>query len=218
MDKPNPKIWRKRPKQDRSEQTIRAILEAAEEKFVAKGFHHTTAEDIAARAGVGVGSLYDYFPNKAAIALALLESTAQAVAEHSRSFLVEKGTEPIEQNLPRVIRGLFAGYKQHRTVLIDLVADVAELRSAHVYSLERLIHRASFMYLQQYQDRFPDGDIKLMHAFLIHLFTASVKHYLASPDPPLPEEEFLDRLSEVLVSHLLSKRRGLDPPSPAAGG
>lgn len=213
MDKPNPKIWRKRPKQDRSEQTIRAILEAAEEKFVAKGFHHTTAEDIATRAGVGVGSLYDYFPNKAAIALALLESKAQMVAEHSRSFLVEKGNEPIEQNLPRVIRGLFDGYKRHRRVLIDLVDDVAELRSARVYSLDRMIHRASLMYLQQYQDRFPGRDLELTHAFLIHLFTASVKHYLAAPEPPLPEDEFLNRLSEVLINHLVGPGKALEPPA-----
>lgn len=206
MEKENPKIWRKRPKQDRSEQTTTAILLAAEEIFGVKGFHHTTVDDIAVRAGVGVGSLYDYFPNKAAIALALLERTALAVAEDARVFLVENGIDPIEISLPRVIRGVYAGYKQNRRVLIDLVAEVSELRTARVYSLDRLIHRASLMYLQQYQDLFKDGDLKTTHAFLIHIYTSSIKHYLAAPEAPLAEDEFLDRLSEVLVSHLIRPR------------
>lgn len=212
MEPANPKIWRKRPKQDRSEHTASVILLAAEELFAGSGFHHTTTDDIAQRAGVGVGSLYDYFPNKAAIALALLERTALSVAQESRNFLVENGSEAIESNLPKVIRGLYAAYKRRRRVLIDLVADVAELRAADVYTLDRLIFRASLMYLQQYQDRYPDIDLPTTHAFLIHLFTSSVKHYLAAPDAPLGEDEFLGRLSEVIVSYLVSPRFPLKNP------
>ncbi|MGQ0620549.1 MAG: TetR/AcrR family transcriptional regulator [Panacagrimonas sp.] len=213
MEPANPKIWRKRPKQDRSENTANVILLAAEEMFAARGFHHTTSDDIAQRAGVGVGSLYDYFPNKAAIALALLERTAQSVAGDSRKFLVENGTEAIEVNLPKVIRGLYEGYKRHRRVLIDLVAEVSELRAAGVYTMDRLIFRASLMYLQQYQDRYPDIDLQVTHAFLIHLFTSSVKHYLAAPDAPLSEDEFLTRLSEVIVGYLVNPRNVLKKPA-----
>jgi len=44
--------WRKLPQQVRSELTANAVLTAAEELFGTPGYHHTTLESIAARAGV----------------------------------------------------------------------------------------------------------------------------------------------------------------------
>jgi AcrR family transcriptional regulator len=206
MDKTNPRIWRKQPKQDRSEHTAAVILEAAEELFTNRGFQHATSDDIAERAGVGVGSVYDYFPNKAGIALAVLERTALGLTQEARRLLVEKGAEPIEVNLPKVIRGLYEGYKRHRRVMIDLVADVPELRTADVFTLDRLLHRATLLYLEQYRDRYPTSDLAATHTFLLHVFAASVRHYLAAPEPPMAEDEFLTRLSELIVGYLVNPR------------
>jgi AcrR family transcriptional regulator len=65
---------RKKPSQSRSRQTVEAIVEAAARVFAARGYHQTNTNDIAERAGVSVGSLYEYFPNKDAILVALVES------------------------------------------------------------------------------------------------------------------------------------------------
>ena len=62
---------RKRPVQERSRETVRAILEAAARIFEEVGVEAATTDRIAARAGISVGSLYQYFPNKAAILVAL---------------------------------------------------------------------------------------------------------------------------------------------------
>ena len=72
---------RKLPKQGRSEATVEAILEAAAQIFERHGYAAGTTNRIAERAGVSIGSLYQYFPNKDAILLALVhrhlaESTA----------------------------------------------------------------------------------------------------------------------------------------------
>jgi AcrR family transcriptional regulator len=72
---------RKLPKQARSETTVEAILEAAAQVFERQGYAAGTTNRIAARAGVSIGSLYQYFPNKDAILVALVyrhlaESTA----------------------------------------------------------------------------------------------------------------------------------------------
>lgn len=200
------KGWRKKPQQERSEFTANAILLAAGELFEINGYHHTTLESIAVRAGVGIGSVYDYFSNKSSIALTLYEMTAQRAALDSRKFLVDYGVEEIETNLPKVIRGVYQSYKDHRAILIDLVNEVPDLQAAEVYSFERLIHRASLMYLQIYEDRFPDRDLVAMHAFLILLYTASIKQYITSGSPELSEEDFLNRLSTTILDHLLSLR------------
>ncbi|PZT32722.1 TetR family transcriptional regulator [Stenotrophomonas maltophilia] len=62
---------------DRNEQRIAQILQAALQCFLVKGFHQTSMRDIAQAAGVSLGNLYNHFPGKEAIILAV----AVAVAE-----------------------------------------------------------------------------------------------------------------------------------------
>jgi AcrR family transcriptional regulator len=63
---------RKLPKQSRSEATVQAVLEAATQVFEHHGYAAATTNRIAERAGVSIGSLYQYFPNKDAILVALV--------------------------------------------------------------------------------------------------------------------------------------------------
>jgi AcrR family transcriptional regulator len=74
-------VPRKLPKQERSEATVESILDAAAQVFERHGYAAGTTSRIAERAGVSIGSLYQYFPNKDAILVALVhrhlaESTA----------------------------------------------------------------------------------------------------------------------------------------------
>lgn len=64
---------RKQPVQDRSKATVDVILLAAAQVFEDYGYSAGTTNRIAARAGVSIGTLYQYFPSKEAIAVALLE-------------------------------------------------------------------------------------------------------------------------------------------------
>jgi Transcriptional regulator len=63
---------RKLPKQERSEATVEAVLQAAAQIFERHGYAAGTTNRIADRAGVSIGSLYQYFPNKDAILVALV--------------------------------------------------------------------------------------------------------------------------------------------------
>lgn len=62
---------RRAPRQVRAQRTVEAILEAAGQLLVTRGRGSVTTNAVAARAGVSVGSLYQYFPNKEAIFTAL---------------------------------------------------------------------------------------------------------------------------------------------------
>ena len=64
---------RKRPRQQRACATWHAILDAAAQLFSEHGYAATSTNKVAERAGVSIGSLYQYFPNKDALLLALAE-------------------------------------------------------------------------------------------------------------------------------------------------
>lgn len=73
---------RKLPAQARSAETVKAILEAAARILETKGFDGYTTNAVADRAGVSIGSLYQYFPNKDAITKALIQrETSTLLAE-----------------------------------------------------------------------------------------------------------------------------------------
>jgi AcrR family transcriptional regulator len=86
---PAPKTDRRRPQQTRSRGTVEALLEAATRVFRREGWKATTNR-IATEAGVSVGSLYEYFPNKRA----LLEALAQRHVEVAEALLAEVLEQP----------------------------------------------------------------------------------------------------------------------------
>lgn len=65
---------------DRNAQRIEQILQAALRCFLAKGFHQTSMRDIAQAAGVSLGNLYNHFPGKEAIILAVAVAEGEEVA------------------------------------------------------------------------------------------------------------------------------------------
>ena len=64
---------RKRPRQARSKATVDTILAATARVLVKQGFDGLTTNAVAEAAGVSIGSLYQYFPNKEALVAALIE-------------------------------------------------------------------------------------------------------------------------------------------------
>ena len=78
LDPLNP---RKQPVQSRSSKTVDVILEAAAHILEERGFDGYTTNAIAERAGVSIGSLYQYFPGKDAITIALIERESMVLLE-----------------------------------------------------------------------------------------------------------------------------------------
>ena len=71
---------RKIPAQARSAATVEVILQAATQVLLASGFEQMSTTRIAERAGVSVGSFYQYFPNKRALLAALVHRHVSEVA------------------------------------------------------------------------------------------------------------------------------------------
>lgn len=55
---------RRVPKQERSRRRVEEILDAAANLFLTNGFERTTTNEVAERAGISIGSVYQYFENK----------------------------------------------------------------------------------------------------------------------------------------------------------
>jgi AcrR family transcriptional regulator len=87
---------------------VAAILQAAAELFGRLGYARTTTNKVAARAGVSIGSLYQYFPNKDALLRALHDRhrrEVRAVVEPAFALLDDPG-RPLAEGLRQLLDGL----------------------------------------------------------------------------------------------------------------
>lgn len=97
---------RRRPSQARSTRLVGDILEAAIRVLTSDGARHFTTARVAERAGVSVGSLYQYFPNKEAILFRLQADEWQETRQLLERILADSVRSPFER-LRRAVQAFF---------------------------------------------------------------------------------------------------------------
>lgn len=88
---------RKQPRQQRATELVAAILQAAVQVLAKEGAHRFTTTRVAERAGVSVGSVYQYFPNKAAILFRLQSDEWRATTAMLVRILEDRSRAPLER-------------------------------------------------------------------------------------------------------------------------
>jgi AcrR family transcriptional regulator len=74
---------KKQPRQARAKATMEAILDAAARLLEDEGYEAVSTNRVAERAGVGIGSLYEYFPNKQAVVAAVLARAIRGIVDET---------------------------------------------------------------------------------------------------------------------------------------
>ena len=101
-------IPRKTPSQQRSRQTYEVILEAAARVLETAGPAGFNTNAVAARAGVSVGSLYQYFPSKDALVAELSRRGAQALLAALAEVVAEAPSASLQDDVRRLARAAIA--------------------------------------------------------------------------------------------------------------
>lgn len=78
---------RKQPHQARARQRVDALIDAAAQEIADRGLLETTTNHIAARAGVSIGSLYQYFEDKNDLVTMLVRRLSSEIAEAAQATL-----------------------------------------------------------------------------------------------------------------------------------
>lgn len=101
---------RKKPGQARSQETVSAILEASARILESDGLHGFNTNAIASKAGVGIGSLYQYFPNKDSIVLALITKFEETFHDTVVKAVQEGKGQGLKTRFRSVIRALVSAH------------------------------------------------------------------------------------------------------------
>lgn len=101
---------RKMPIQARSRRMVEAILDAAADVLTERGHAATSTNLVAERAGVSVGSLYQYFPNKAALIAALHARHSRQMAQVIAGVLSGATRGSLRHQIEALVRALIAAH------------------------------------------------------------------------------------------------------------
>lgn len=203
MSKQPPERKRRIPKQARAGSTVDAILDATLQLLEADGLERLTTNHIAARAGVSIGTIYQYFTDKKAILAALAERKAVAVREGIADLVIH---EPGAESLRRIVRALaesFQGSPETQEALLDASArsGAKALRQHHEAFLASIEGRADLGI-----DLTPERAFILTHAPIGLLRAAALEPELGL-DPQVLEDELV-RLMETYLWALGARAPG----------
>jgi AcrR family transcriptional regulator len=130
---------RKTPRQARSTSTVEAIFEATIQVLLAEGPSRLTTTRVAERAGVSVGSLYQYFPNKQALFHALNERYLTMLAERVEAACLAHHGKPYGLMSEALVSTYIKVKIERRDVTSALYRAAAEVNVAEI--VEAMLRR-----------------------------------------------------------------------------
>ena len=186
---------KKRPAQERSQATFDALVQACTWLLPRLGYAGTTTNHIAARAGVNIASLYEYFPGKDAIVaqvaerlvdrvLARLAEGAPRVAAAGEANAVRRWIELIHDTVARekALIAVFLGQVPY-TNQLDPIRDLGARLVA--FSLDVRRHAGGLV-----RDDLTGASLHL----LINLVTSTILQIVNDPPSDVSQRELLDEL------------------------
>lgn len=203
-------VPRKKPLQRRAQQTVAAILEAAAQVFERLGYARATTDRIAERAGVSIGSLYQYFPGKDAILVALLEAHVDESLQLVRRLLerVPSGKGLHEVGLDELVgwflEDLIAHHRERPRLQRLLLAEtpVPDKALAHLQKSEDEIASLVAALLENHPEVRVENTA-LAAWMLVHVTENLVHEYVVHPPPgPVSEEVFVAETTRLIRAWL----------------
>jgi len=198
---------RKQPQQARSTDLVAAILEAAIQVLARDGAQRFTTARVAEKAGVSVGSLYQYFPNKAAILFRLQSDEWRQTSELLRSILEDTHRPPFAR-----LRALVHAFLQSecdeaavRGALDDaapLYRDAPEARQAKASG-----RRAAETFLREVLPELSDAERARAGDLVMTTLSQVGKHFSEVQRSRAEIAAYADAMADMFCAYLDSARR-----------
>jgi AcrR family transcriptional regulator len=195
---------RKQPIQQRATQTVQDILEAAAQVFSEEGYLATTNR-IAERAGVSIGSLYQYFQNKNQILSTLLEQHIQQGYDTIRRELPEimKPGKITRSTIRRLVEIMIVLHEKNPTlhrILLDQI-QLSQFRGAYARNEDLTLGNLTVLLKKTPKARKKhfDGPLKLV----VHAVEAMTHRFVLYGYEGIEKEVFIAEVTDMMTRYLL---------------
>ncbi|WP_439618282.1 TetR family transcriptional regulator [Shinella sp.] len=192
---------RKEPKQSRSNELVSAILTAAVQVLVEEGAQRFTTARVAEKAGVSIGSLYQYFPNKASILFRLQSDEWRGSNEMLREILT--AIAPPKDRLRRLVHA-FVRSECDEAPVRQALADAAPLyRDApEARELRTEGDRIFDSFIRDLLPGMPDGPRDVAGDLIVTTLTAVGKEFSETPRTDEEIDAYASAMADMLCAYV----------------
>ncbi|MEQ1502239.1 MAG: TetR/AcrR family transcriptional regulator [Myxococcota bacterium] len=185
------------------------LLEATARVLIREGWDKASTNRIARAAGVSVGSVYQYFPNKEALVLALATRHANQMVGMFVGAAADLAGAPIEHAIPVFVRMMFDAHRVEPELHIALVHQLLHVGLEPVEEIQRASKALVSRYLEAHRDRLIPQDLDAAAWMCVTTVEAIVHAAVLDRgvdrlgDPAIERE-----LSAMLIRYLIGSTAG----------
>lgn len=194
---------RKIPQQQRAQFTVDCILRAAESIIIKSGYDAATTNHIAEVAGVSIGSLYQYFASKEAIAAALVESAVMNATEILRDCLIENMAKPLPESIREIVAVILSTRKQYSFIFLRLPREVPKLgKLSRNVTTEKFLYNTIRSYYHHHRAEIRVDDLEVAMFVAEHIVVGSIDAYIDNNSPAITDDQLVEHISDAVVKYL----------------
>jgi AcrR family transcriptional regulator len=199
---------RKSPQQDRSKATVEAILEAAAQLLVELRYARMTTAKVATRAGVSVGSLYQYFPSKDALIGALVARKFARVEPVMREMIARTEGQPLEARVRTIIAATIMDKAENPALAQALAEQMPKVDGVDYKAAMSEAAVANIrVVLDQHRGEIAVKDLDLAAFMLVHAVEGVIAAALLSAPVALDDPRLVDGLVRMTMGYLKPEAR-----------
>lgn len=202
-DRPRAQISsRKQPKQARSTELVAAILEAAAQVLAREGAQRFTTARVAEKAGVSVGSVYQYFPNKAAILFRLQSDEWRQTTDLLRDILEDRARPPLDRL--RALVHAFIRSECDEAAMRVALNDAAPLyrNAPEAHEVRTSGDRTVLLFMQEALPDIPEATRALAGDLITTTLGAVGKQFSETPRTLGQIEAYADAMADMFCAYL----------------
>jgi len=193
---------RKSPVQARSTASVEAILKATIQVLLKFGKERLTTTRVAARAGVSVGTLYQYFPNKSALLRAALQRHMDEVVQAVETVCREQAGASLQTMATAIVTGFLEAKMKNVKASLALYAVSSDIDGARIAREAGLRANRSIVALLATASNKLTTDPELVAAMLQATMAGVSRRLLESSSPEADYETLRNELAFLASSYL----------------
>ncbi|WP_028239973.1 TetR family transcriptional regulator [Stutzerimonas azotifigens] len=194
---------RKQPRQARSTELVAAILQAAVQVLAQEGATRFTTARVAEKAGVSVGSVYQYFPNKAAILFRLQTDEWKETTGMLQRILEDIDTPPLER-LRTMVRAFIRSECDEAEMRVALNDAAPLYRDApEAQQIRAPADRAVALFMEELLPRADTATRSLACDLITTTLSTVGKRFSETPRSPAEIEVYADAMADMFCAYLV---------------
>ncbi len=197
---------RKTPKQERSRFLFDVILESTWLEVLENKIEKVSTTKIAKRAGVSIGSIYQYFPNKETLFVELLKVITYRTRKHFNDKLNSFTGENVPEEITDIVDSMVDKFLENSHHLKKLYKFISSFDQFDLFIASRNLVGMMISNYLSLKVGLPSKDAKITGYIIANSFVGVLHSHMLASKKTLSPEEIKDEFSALFTNHVLKKK------------